>query len=74
MAMCAEAGKNRDFYFSKGVAMRDYHFRDEKKYYRGVNELIEKGFIEKVNEPGAAQYARTKFRFVFEWKGVSKPK
>ena len=73
LAMCAEAGKNREVKFSRGIAKK-YGFTDERRYYRGVDALIAAGFIEKVAEPGAAQYAPTKFRFLFDWKGVLKSK
>ena len=71
-AMCAESGKNREFRFSRGIE-RKYGFKDERRYYRGVEALIAAGFIERIEEPGAAQYAPTKFRFSFVWKGI-KPK
>lgn len=71
LAMCAEAGKNREFRFSRGIA-KNYGFEDERRYYRGVEALVAAGFIEKVTEPGAAQYAPTQFQFSFAWKGITK--
>lgn len=73
LAMCIVAGKNREFYFSKGIAA-NYGFKDERRYYRGVKALTEAGFIEKIEEPGAAQYAPSRYRFIFEWKGVTSHK
>ena len=70
LAMCAEAGKNREFRFSRGIA-KNYGFEDERRYYRGVEALVAAGFIETVAEPGAAQYAPSKFRFSFAWKGIT---
>lgn len=73
LCMCEHAAGKRSFDFSRGLAEKVYNIR-RSTLQNAVKELIEKHFIERVEDGSYSQYARAVYRFSFGWKTESATK
>lgn len=63
-----EAGGKRDFVFTHSAAKK--YGIAPSSFDRYLRELKDGGFVEKVEDENMAQYAPSRYRFVFDWKGI----
>lgn len=69
LSMAVEAGGKREFTFKHSSAKK--YGVSSTSYDRFLKELKDGKFIEKVDDESLAQYAPGRYRFVFDWKGIS---
>lgn len=67
LCLAMESGGNREVELSSRKAAK-YGFC-RSTVVRCTKELIEKGFIERIN-PDELQFATSKYKFLFDWKGT----
>lgn len=70
LCMSMESAGHRDVTFTHGTAQKKYGIAGSS-YDRYIKELIKYGLIELIADENLAQYAPNRFRFSFEWKGIS---
>lgn len=69
LSMAMEAGGKRELIFKHSSAKK--YGISPSSYDRFLKELKDAGFIEKIEDENLAQYAPGRYRFVFDWKGIS---
>lgn len=69
LCMAMESGGKRELIFTHGAG-RKYGIKGTS-YDRYAKELESKGFIERIEDNNLAQYAPARWRFSFEWKGIT---
>ena len=67
LCMCEHSAGKRSFDFSRGLAEREYGI-PRNTLQNAVKELIESGFIERVEDGSYSQFARAVYKFSFDWK------
>lgn len=67
LCMATYAGKAKEFEFPQSVAKKDFAIH-RNTLRKATNQLIEHGFLERVEDGTYSQYAPAKYRFSLAWK------